>query len=334
VSHDIGVTREWLRALPKAEVHLHLEGCLPPDLLAAAARRRGTPAPDRSRGFAGLSDFLAYLDRSCGLLAEPAELAALAYRVAQRLAESGARYADVIVNPTHWPVWSARLEVFIAALDDGFSAAEADGLPSVGLCPSIERRQSREEASALVDELVAIGHPRVRGLSVDGNESAAGRTAERFAPAFARAAEAGLRRTAHAGESSGPEGVRDALEVLGVDRIDHGVRAIEDASLVADLARRGIPLGVCPTSNLTLGLYPDIHDHPIDRLRRAGVRVSLNTDDPELLDTSLLGEYEACSAAFGWSRADLAELARTSIEASFAPPAVRVSLLDELRGSL
>ena len=325
------VTREWLRSLPKAEVHLHLEGCLPPDLLAAAARRQGASVPDRSQGFAGLSEFLAYLDRTCGLLGEPGELTTLAYRVAQRLAESGARYADVIVNPTHWPGWSVRLERFLVALDEGFSAAEADGLPAVGLCPSIERRQSREEAIALVDELVALAHPRVRGLSVDGNESVAGRTAERFAPAFARAGEAGLGRTAHAGESSGPEGVRDALEILQVDRIDHGVRAWEDAALVADLARRGTPLGVCPTSNLTLGLYPDLREHPIDRLRRAGVRVSLNTDDPELLDTSLLDEHETCTAAFGWERADLAALARTSIEASFAPAHLRRSMLDELR---
>jgi adenosine deaminase len=125
--------------------------------------------------------------------------------------------------------------------------------------------------------------------------------------------------------------VRDALEILQVDRIDHGVRACEDAALVAELARRGTPLGVCPTSNLTLGLYPEIREHPIDRLRRAGVRVSVNTDDPELLDTSLLDEYETCSAAFGWERGDLTRLARTSIEASFAPRHLRESMLDELR---
>ena len=324
------MTRAWLLALPKAEVHLHLEGCLPPDLLAAAALRQGRSVPDRSRGFAGLSDFLSYLDRSCALLGDPADCATLAYRVAQRLADSGARYADVIVNPTHWASWSGRLEAFIAALDEGFTAAERDGLPRVGLCPSIERRQSREEADALVDELVAIAHPRVRGLSVDGNESAAGRTAERFAAAFAKAGEAGLGRTAHAGESSGPEGVRDAIDVLGVDRIDHGVRASEDSALVAELARRGTPLGICPTSNVTLGLYAELGQHPLDRLRRAGVRVSVNTDDPELLSTSLVEEHEACAARFAWTRADLIGLARTSIEASFAPETLCTALLDEL----
>ncbi|WP_407926628.1 adenosine deaminase family protein, partial [Caenimonas soli] len=114
-------------------------------------------------------------------------------------------------------------------------------------------------------------------LSIDGNEAAAGRTGPRFAEAFRRAGGAGLRRTVHAGESSGPEGVRDAIELLGADRIDHGVRAIEDPGLVELLVDRQIPLGICPTSNLTLGVYPSIEDHPIDRLRRAGVAVSINT---------------------------------------------------------
>ena len=114
----------------------------------------------------------------------------------------------------------------------------------------------------------------------------------------------------HAGESSGPEGVRDAVELLGADRIDHGVRAIEDLDLVGLLADRRIPLGICPTSNLRLGVHATIEDHPIDRLRRAGVVVSINTDDPVLLGASLEGEYALCRKAFGWSDEDLRALAR------------------------
>ena len=161
-------------------------------------------------------------------------------------------------------------------------------------------------------------------------DAAAGRTGPRFAQAFRRAGAAGLRRTVHAGESSGPEGVRDAIELLGADRIDHGVRAIEDPELVALLAERRIPLGVCPTSNLKLGVYPSIEAHPIDRLRRAGVVVSLNTDDPVLLGASLEGEYALCSRAFGWSEEDLRVLARNSIDASFADADVRARLLEAL----
>ena len=116
----------------------------------------------------------------------------------------------------------------------------------------------------------------------------------------------------------------------GADRIDHGVRAIEDPALVALLADRRIPLGACPTSNLKLGVYAAIEEHPIDRLRRAGIAVSLNTDDPVLLGASLEGEYALCSQAFGWSDEDLRALARNSIDASFADADVKAGLLEAL----
>ena len=120
------------------------------------------------------------------------------------------------------------------------------------------------------------------------------------------------------------------MELLGADRIDHGVRAIEDAALVGMLVDRQIPLGICPTSNLTLGVYPRIEDHPIERLRAAGVRVSVNTDDPALLGTSLVDEYRLCQTAFGWSDAVLRDIAATSIDASFANPATKTRLQDAL----
>ena len=173
-------------------------------------------------------------------------------------------------------------------------------------------------------------HPRVVALSVDGNEAAAGRTGPRFAEAFRRPGAAGLRRTVHAGESSGPEGVWDAVDRLGADRIDHGVRAIEDPALVRMLVDRPIPLGICPTSNLVLGVYPSLQEHPIERLRAAGVRVSVNTDDPALLSASLVGEYGLCRQAYGWSDAVTKAVARTSIEASFANESTKSKLLREL----
>ena len=322
-----------LRALPKAEVHAHLEGCFEPAVLEQWAAQAGVPMPrprDRLLQFEGLADFLHFLDWACGLAATRDRLAALSYGYSRRLADSGAGYGDVIVNPTHWTAWHGRLPAMIDAIDAGLAEAEQDGLPPVGLCVSLLRTQSAGAAAELVDALVALRHPRVVALSIDGNEAAAGRTGPRFAEAFRRAGAAGLRRTVHAGESSGPEGVRDAIELLGADRIDHGVRAIEDPALVALLAERRIPLGVCPTSNLKLGVYPSIDVHPIDRLRRAGVVVSLNTDDPVLLGASLEGEYALCSLAFGWSDEELRALARSSIDASFANADVKARLLEAL----
>jgi adenosine deaminase len=322
-----------LRALPKAEVHAHLEGCFEPGVLAQWASQAGVPMPrptDRLFEFEGLADFLRFLDWACGLASTRERLAELSYGYSKRLAAGGAGYADVIVNPTHWAAWHGRLPDMIDAIDAGFSAAEQDGLPPVGLCVSLLRTQSSDAASELVDTLVALRHPRVVALSIDGNEAAAGRTGPRFAEAFRRAGAAGLRRTVHAGESSGPDGVRDAIELLGADRIDHGVRAIEDPELVGLLVERQIPLGICPTSNLRLGVYDSIEAHPIDRLRRAGVAVSINTDDPALLGASLAGEYALCRNAFGWSDADLRSLARSSIDASFANADVKARLIRAL----
>ena len=322
-----------LRALPKAEVHAHLEGCFELGVLEQWARQARVPMPrprERLFQFEGLADFLHFLDWACGLASTRDRLAELSYGYSKRLADNGAGYADVIVNPTHWPAWHGRLPDMIDAINAGLAAAEQDGLPPVGLCVSLLRTQSSDAAAELVNALVALRHERVVALSIDGNEAAAGRTSPRFAEAFRRAGAAGLRRTVHAGESSGPDGVRDAIELLGADRIDHGVRAIEDPELVGLLVDRQIPLGVCPTSNLKLGVYASIDDHPIDRLRRAGVAVSINTDDPVLLGASLVGEYALCSQAFGWSDDIVRALARTSIDASFANADVKTRLSQAL----
>ena len=322
-------------ALPKAEIHIHIEGCFDLTDLERLASQVNEPLlrpRDRLFQFDGLSDFLQFLDWTCGLVRTQSQLAEAGYSLCQRLSKSGVRYCDAIVNPTHWRLWRDRIPELIEGLHQGFVAAEQDALPPVGLCISLLRTQSGTEALDLVDLLLKLNHPRVVALSIDGNEAKAGRTGPRFAQAFRKAAEGGLRRTVHAGESSGPEGVRDALEFLHADRIDHGVRAIEDPELVKILAEKGIPLGICPASNLTLGLYPKLDQHPLEQLRRAGVPVSINTDDPAPLGLALHSEYESCASAFNWSVSDLQSIAKTSIEASFADADTKKRLLQELAG--
>jgi adenosine deaminase len=325
--------RHRLRALPKAEIHIHLEGCFSGQQIIALAQAAGEPlprAPADLFSFKNLAEFLGFLDWSCGLVRTEAQVEAMAYAFCARMAENGVGYADPIINPTHWPSWRYRLPAMVAALDRGFTAAERDGLPPVGLCLSLLRQQSADEATELVDMMVALRSPRVVALSIDGNEAAAGRTGPRFADTFRRAAAAGFRRTAHAGESSGPEGIRDAIRLLGAERIDHGVRAVEDAELMDELRDRRIPLGITPVSNVRLGLYGRYEDHPIDRLRQHGIAVSVGTDDPELLETTLVEEYVRMVETFGWDDAILRDVARTSVEASFAPPELKRDLLEKL----
>jgi adenosine deaminase len=321
------------QTLPKSEVHVHLEGSLAIDEVVALANASKMPLPrsrDKLLSFSGLTEFLHFLDWMCGLYKTADQVADAAYSFARRMGRSGTLYADMIVNPTHWPRWRRDLTCFIAALDRGLSAAEHDGLPPVGLCVSLLRQQTADEAIELVEALAVIRNPRVVALSIDGNEKLAGRTGPRFADAFRRAGALGLKRTVHAGESSGPEGVRDAIVYLGADRIDHGVRAIEDQDLVHLLADRQIPLGVCPTSNVTLGLYKSMEDHPIERLRQAGVPVSVNTDDPVLLEVDLPTEYQRCATAFGWDRETCRSIAATSISASFASTDTKARLTAKL----
>jgi adenosine deaminase len=320
-------------SLPKAEIHIHLEGCFEIDTIVALAEAAGEPLPrsrDRLFEFSDLSTFLAFLDWTCNLVRTPEQLTDAAYAFSRRMQASGARYADLIVNPTHWPLWQHRLPEFVAALDRGFVQAEKEGMPPVGLCISLLRQQTADEAMEVVETLIAMRHPRVVALSIDGNEKAAGRTGPRFAEAFRRAGAAGLRRTAHAGESSGPDGVWDAIELLGAERIDHGVRAIEDPVLVQELVKRKIPLGICPTANVIGKLYGSVADHPIETLRRAGIPVSVNTDDPAFLACSLEGEYAQCAKLFGWDAKVVREIAATSVNASFAPPALKAAILSDL----
>jgi adenosine deaminase len=332
------IERSWIVALPKAEVHLHLEGCVDPRLLDAAARRQAVPpspeaGPDGARPGPGritnLAQLLSYLDWSCALIDRADDLAAIAHGACHRATGSGARHIDVIVNPTHWPHWRGRLDAMVDALDGGFARAEAEGLATAVLCLSVKRTQTEAEALGLVDWMLDRRHPRVGALSIDGDETN-GSHNERFAEAFARAEGGGLRRCAHAGESSGPDGVREAVDVLGAERIDHGIRAVEDSALVADLARRSIPLDICPTSNTVLGIVPGLDGHPVDKLRRQGVKVSLNTDDPVLYGIDVAGEYAQCAQTFAWGHDELISIARTSIESCFAQESRRQQLLREL----
>lgn len=351
---DARIDESVIRALPKAEVHVHLEGTFALIDLLTLAKENGAPlpgpaatlfdisthdaysAPDLTTGggvavgSGGLTGFLRFLDWQCGLVRTPAQAARVAYAFAARQSASGIRYTDVIVNPTHWSAWRGRELALLDALASGLDEAEQDGLCRVSIAYSLLRAQSANEADDIVAALAAHRPRRVVALSVDGDEKVTGRTGQKFRPAFAAAAAAGFRRTVHAGESSGPEGVWDALDLLGAERIDHGVRAVEDPALVDRLIADRISLGVCPRSNLTLGLYDSWTEHPLGRLVEAGVAVTLNTDDPAPLGSTLENDWAVAAAELGFSYSDLVGFAARSIEASFADPDTKAQLVAEL----
>lgn len=317
------MTASFLRRLPKAELHVHLEGAMPPATLLELARRHRVrlPADDE----AGLSRWFRFRDfehfveiyltiSSC--LREPDDFHRLALDFIAGQARQGAVYTEA-----HFTV-STHLA---AGLDgdellDALAAAAAEGerrYDSVlRLIPDIVRNQGLGRADATVEWAAAA---RRRGLAVamglGGVEN--GYPSAPFAHHFAAASAAGLHRVAHAGEHGGPDSVRETLEHCAPERIGHGVRSIEDPDLVAELAAQRLPLEVCPSSNLRLGVYATLAEHPIDRLRRAGVALSLSSDDPPLFETTLLDEYRRVAAAFGYDAGDLAELAAASFRHSF-----------------
>lgn len=324
------VSQRTIRAIPKAEVHVHLEGAIELSDLLTLAAETASPLPGPAATLfdidthaqpaapSELSAYLRFLDWEGSLHHTHEQVVRTAYRFAARQSASGILYTDVIVNPTHWGAWNVRILDLLAALREGFDAAELDGLCVVNVCVSLDRAQSRAEATELSTLLVAHKPGRVVALSVDGDERVTGPTGVKFAEAFDIARRGGLHRTVHAGESSGPEGIWDAITLLHADRIDHGVRAVSDDRLLDHLAATGIPLGVCPTSNLTLGLADDISTHPVRHLLDRGVTVTINTDDPAPLGTRLEAEWALCADAFGWDADRIAELARASFAASFA----------------
>jgi len=322
-----------LAVLPKVELHVHLEGSFSAERIVELAASLGEelPAPPEALlGVGSLPELLARLDWWCGLVRTPEAAEAQAEDLASRLGADGVVYAEVIVNPTHWAGLARR--ALLDAVSAGFARAAAAGACDCWLLVSLLRSQSGEEALEVVGELERHPPSRLVGLSIDGDEAAAGPTGSRFAAAFARAGALGLGLTAHAGESSGPEGVVSALDDLGVSRVDHGIRVIEDPEVTARVAEQGTTLDVCLSSNLAL-LYPDLDAHPIRRLVAAGVPVTINTDDPATLGVSLSSELALATDHCAWGfEGALAALGR-AIDASFAGDARKAGLRAALAGA-
>ncbi len=320
------LSEEQVRAVPKIELHIHLEGTFRPDRVVELAAMAGEEPPrpvDRLFEVDNLADFLETLDWVCGLVRDEPTAEQVAYDFATYAHDQGIVYAEVIVNPTHWSGLTTA-ELF-SACARGFDRAQADGLGDFRLLPSILRQQSEQEARQLVEWIEGAGLDRIVGLSIDGNEEAAGRTGPRFAPAYAHAARIGLGRTAHAGESSGAEGVRDAIELLGVSRIDHGVRCIEDPEVLDIVLNRGVTLNFCLTSNCTL-LYSSLDEHPIRALAAADVHFTINTDDPETLGVSLCSELVLAAEHLDWSLSGLVAAQHRAVDAAFCSEADKQAL--------
>jgi adenosine deaminase len=319
--------------LPKAELHVHLEGTATPDLVRRIAARNGLEvpegvfaAPDRF-AWRDFLDFLNTYNLVSSVIRTGEDYRDITYEYLAGCAHDGAIYVELTASIDHARLAGLSDAEHWQGIATGIDDARRDHDIEARILSVAVRNYGVERAIEVAELTAARPHPYVVGFSLAGDE--AGYPPEPYAAAYRIAADAGLGCTVHAGEWAGAESVRGALE-LPVTRISHGVRAIEDPGLVRELARRKITLEVCPTSNVVLGVFGTYEEHPFLALRAAGIPLTLGSDDPPYFGASVGGEYAVARDRFGLDDSELVAITRTAVEASFAEPALRAELLQRI----
>jgi aminodeoxyfutalosine deaminase len=321
----------FIRSLPKAELHLHLEGSVTPQTLVELRDRHGKQSTlAQAESLYQYKDFLGFLMAFKTLtedLQTPEDYELITYRLMEQLKSENVFHVEIYVS-VGVCLWRKQdFDAIFEGLERGRARGEQDfGVSLLWIFDAV--RQFGPGAAQEVFELAAKFRDRnVVGVGIGGDEQKA--PPELFRDTYAYAADQGLRLTAHAGESAGPESVWGTLN-LGAERIGHGLTAGQDPELIEELATRQIPVEVCLTSNLRTGCCGKIADHPVRRYFDQGLMITLNTDDPAMFGTSITQEYELAQAEFGFSDEHLRELARNSFEASFLAPEKKLKFLNLL----
>jgi len=319
--------RDFVAGMPKAELHVHLEGSIQPLTLLELARRRGIDLPaddvDGLREWFRFRDFEHFVDiylTCCRCLRDPEDFQLVMEQFLAEQERQNVLYSEVhFTIGTHLANGVNGGEV-AAALFETLTEAEQRRGVRARLIPDIVRDVGPARADQTLEWALAGRGRGVVALGLSGFESSPD---EPYREHFQVALQEGLHRVAHAGEHEGPGTIRSALDVCQAERIGHGIRAVDDPGLVDELVDRGTPLEICPTSNVRLGAVPEISEHPFDDLRREGVLVTVNSDDPPQFETTITDEYLNLAAAFDYSAADLASFSWTALHHAFLEPAER-----------
>lgn len=318
---ETGAARDLL-ALPKGHLHLHMEAAMRPATLAELAGRMNLPVPDTTT-FTGFTEFSTVYRTLLTVMSVPEHLELVIQQIFEDQAAQGVTYVELGVSSTFYTtIYGSDAAALEAMAGFARAAAERSGV-AFGLMATIDRTAGYDRSLTVAEAAAQMAGRGVVSLGLAADER--GFPCADFADAFAIARDAGLHATPHAGELVGPESVWEAIDILGASRVQHGVRAIEDPALVAALAERGTPLDVCPTSNDLLDVVEEIGSHPLPLLLEAGVRCSINADDPIIFGPDILAEYELCRTALGLSDEQLAACAWTSIETTSAPDDVKAA---------
>jgi len=326
--------RTLIEGMPKAELHIHLEGSIEPDLMFALAVRNGVTlawrSPDELRAaydFTGLQSFLDVYYAGLTVLATARDFHDVTRAYLERVHAEQVVHAEVFISPQA----HVRRGVPFAAMIEGIDGALRDAARNFGMTTRLiigfQRQWTEEDAFATVEQALPW-RDRIAGVGLGGPE--AGNPPEKFIRVFEHARSLGWRTVAHAGEEGPASYVADTVDLLKVDRVDHGVRCEEDPALVARLAARGVPLTVCPVSNVKLRVFPDLASHNLKRLLDAGVCVTVNSDDPSYFGGYMNENFAATQEALGLTRADIHRLARNAFTASFLDDGAKARRLREL----
>jgi adenosine deaminase len=325
-------TQEFIRQIPKAELHVHIEGTLEPELMFTLARRNGLAVPypdvDAVRAAYEFTDLQSFLDiyyRAVSVLVTKQDFHDLMAAYLRRAMDDGVRRAEVFFDPQIHTERGVGFEVFMLGFLDAID--EVAGEISVGLIMCFVRHLPASDALATFESARPY-LPSILGVGLDSSEI--GFPPGPYASVYRLAAEAGLRRVAHAGEEGPPEYIRDALDVLGAERIDHGVRATDDPSLVERLIAERVPLTMCPLSNVKLRVFDQLADHNLPRLLDRGAMVSINSDDPAYFGGYIAENYFQAAVAWGLTKDQTIAIARNSILSSFASEDEKAIWLGEL----
>ncbi|WP_163557284.1 adenosine deaminase [Halomonas sp. NO4] len=321
---------DFLRRLPKAELHLHIEGTLEPELMFALARRNGVSLPYASveavraaYDFTDLQSFLDLYYQGMSVLRTAEDFHDLAMDYFRRAHAEGVVHVEMHFDPQAHLARGVELATVMEGLGQARRQAERELGLSTALIMAFLRDRSPEEAMQLLEK----ASPYWETLDAVGLDSAErDHPPAKFQAVFERARRLGIPRVAHAGEEGPPEYIREALDLLDVCRIDHGVRCLEDPALVERLRDQGVVLTVCPLSNVRLKVVERIEAHPLPRLLDAGLRLTLNSDDPAYFGGGMLANFRACQRAFDWSKSTFIQLAGIAIEAAFMDETRRLSL--------
>ena len=325
---------ELIRALPKAELHIHIEGTLEPEMMFELAARNGVAlrygSVEEVRAAYEFSDLQSFLDiyyEGMAVLRTERDFQDLARAYFERAHADGVRHAELFFDPQAHTGRGVPFETVINGLHAAIEEAGADLGISASLILCFLRHLPASDAMATLEESLPF-LDRIEGVGLDSSE--AGYPPEGFVEVYERARAAGLRAVAHAGEEGPPEYVWEALDVLGVERVDHGVRSEEDEGLLERLVRDRVPLTMCPLSNVKLRVVDRLEDHNLKRLLNRGVRVTINSDDPAYFGGYIGDNYVAAAEALGLTREEVVAIARNSIAATFLDDTAKAELLAEL----